>query len=101
MRKLILLLIAAISSSSYAVDKLDLNDKNDFQLVSTIMKISECNSQSALYKFQKENGIPNGDEFIDNFMESEAKKKGKTLVDMANECQEAFLDFAKITSNNK
>lgn len=101
MKNIILLLIMATSLPAHATNTLDLNDEDDFKLITTIMKASECNTYSSLYKFQQENNVPNGDEFIDKFMNDEARKKSSTLVDMTNDCQKALLDFSEITSSKK
>lgn len=99
MKNIILLLITLASISANAANKIDLTNEDDFKLITTIMKASECNAYSSLYKFQQENNVPDGDEFIDKFMDNEAKKKNSTLVDMTNDCQKALLDFAEITSS--
>lgn len=99
MKKLIFLLMTSTSLLSQAANKFDINDEDNFKTLTVIMKISECNTMSSLYKFQQENNVPNGDKFIDEFMKSEAKKKNSNLVDMANACQKALIDFTEITSS--
>ncbi len=99
MKNIALLLITIASISAHATNKIDLTNEDDFKLLTTIMKTSECNTYSSLYKFQQENNVPNGDEFIDKFMSNEARKKNSTLIDMSSDCQKALLDFAEITSS--
>lgn len=99
MKNIILLLITVSSISAHATNKIDITNEDDFKFITTIMKASECNAYSSLYKFQQENNVLNGDEFIDKFMSNEAKKKNITLIDMTNDCQKALLDFAEITSS--
>ncbi|WIV87123.1 hypothetical protein [Proteus appendicitidis] len=99
MKNIALLLITVASISAHATNNIDLTNEDDFKLLTTIMKTSECNTYSSLYKFQQENNVPNGDEFIDKFMSNEARKKNSTLIDMSSDCQKALLDFAEITSS--
>lgn len=75
MKNIALLLITVASISAHATNKIDLTNEDDFKLITTIMKASECNAYSSLYKFQQENNVPDGDEFIDKFMSNEAKRK--------------------------
>lgn len=85
-----LILMFIISPFVLAIDKQKENHELIISVADAGLFAGRCSTFSKMHEFQKENKIPNGDEFIDKFITSEASSGGSNIKEYTEVCIESI-----------
>ncbi|HHR6501669.1 TPA: hypothetical protein ACS8CD_002204 [Providencia alcalifaciens] len=87
MKKFITILFSvAVPFFAFSKNSYEENHKTIISAVDIGLYAGKCNTLTKMYEFQEKEKIPNGEEFIDKFIISEASSNGWNIKEFTENC---------------